>query len=44
MHDSMWFATYYISSEDVFCFPGQIIGFDPSELEEIEEQRIEKIE
>lgn len=41
-HDAMWFATYYLSSEDVFYFPGQTIGFDPPELEEIDEQRIER--
>ena len=41
-HDNMWFATYYLSSEGVFYFPGQIIGFDPSELEEIDEQKIER--
>lgn len=41
-HDDMWFAAYYLSSEDIFYFPGQTIGFDPSELEEIDEQKIER--
>jgi len=41
LHDAMWFATYYQSSEDVFYFPGQTNGFDPPELEEIDEHRIE---
>lgn len=41
-HDAMWFAAYYLSSEDVFYFPGQTIGFDPSELEKIDEQKIER--
>jgi len=44
LHDAMWFATYYLSSEDVFYFPGQTIGFDPPELEEIDEHRIERSE
>lgn len=42
LHDAMWFATYYLSSKDEFFFPGQIYGFDPTQLEEIEEQRIER--
>lgn len=42
MHDAMWFATYYLSSKDEFYFPGQPIGFNPQELEEIDEQRIER--
>jgi len=41
-HDFMWFVAYYNSSEDVFYFPGQIIGFDPDELEVIDEQRVER--
>lgn len=44
MHDAMWFATYYLFSKDEFYFPGQTIGFDPSELEEIDERRIERNE
>jgi len=43
MHDAMWFATYYLSSEDEFYFPGQQIGFDASDLQEIDEQRIERV-
>lgn len=42
LHDAMWFATYYLSSKDEFYFPGQVIGFDPTDLEEIDEQRIER--
>lgn len=41
LHDAMWFATYYLSSKDEFYFPGQTLGFDPQDLEEIDEQRIE---
>lgn len=40
MHDAMWFAAYYLSSKNEFYFPGQTIGFDPQELEEIDEQSI----
>ena len=42
MHDAMWFATYYLLSKGGFYFSGQTIGFDPEELEEIDEQRIER--
>lgn len=41
-HDAMWFAAYYLSSKDEFFFPGQIYGFDPPQLEEIEDQQIER--
>lgn len=41
-HDAMWFATYYLSSKNEFYFPGQIYGFDPPQLEEIDEQRIKR--
>jgi len=41
-HDFMWFVAYYNSSEYVFYFPGQIIGFDPDELEVIDERKIER--
>jgi len=44
LHDAMWFATYYLSSRDEFYFPGQIYGFDPPQLDEIDERRIEKCE
>jgi len=42
LHDAMWFATYYLSSKDEFFFPGQIYGFDPTQLDDIDEQRIER--
>lgn len=42
MHDYMWFLTQYSSSEDVFYFPGQYIGFDPQSLQKIDERRIER--
>lgn len=42
LHDAMWFATYYLSSKDEFFFPGQIYGFDPPQLDEIDERRIER--
>ncbi len=44
MHDAMWFATYYLPSEDEFYFPGQQIGFGISDLQEIDEQQIERNE
>ena len=44
MHDAMWFAAYYLSSKEEFYFPGQVIGFDPSELEDIDERRIKRNE
>ena len=42
MHDAIWFATYYLTSKNEFYFPSQTIGFDPQELEELDEQRIER--
>lgn len=43
LHDAMWFAAYYLSLMDEFYFPGQVIGFDTPDLDEIDEKRIERI-
>lgn len=40
LHDAMWFASYYLPSKNEFFFPGQIYGFDPAQLDEIDEQQI----
>jgi hypothetical protein len=42
LHDAMWFATFYRPSIDEFFFSGQTIGFNPSDLDEIDELRIER--
>ena len=44
MHDGMWFIAQYWPEEQEFYFCGQPYGFQPTELEEIELEKIRQPE